>query len=409
MTSLAEFFNIKQGDKLKGVTHKNNTIKRNIIAYMAVNGECALSELTKELHISVPTITKLVQELIEDNIVNDLGKVETPGGRRPNVFGLANSAIYFVGVNVGRDNMTYVVTDLQNNIIKEVTDTSFELQNRPQCLEKICANIEDFVENCGVDRSKILGVGVSIVGRVNPETGRSYAYFTSSEESLRDIIQERIKIRVLLENDTRARCYAEYNFNRSKEENDIIYLHLGRGVAIGIVIDGKLYYGKNGFAGEFGHIPFFDNETICACGKKGCLETEVSGIAIEEKFVKLVKKGVNTILRDKFDRGEQIHINDIIAAAQNDDNLSIELIEEVGEKLGKAVAFLINTFNPETIIVGGNLAAAGDYIMLPLKASTNKYSLNLVYKDTKFRKSKMSENACAWGVAMLIHNKIIGL
>jgi predicted NBD/HSP70 family sugar kinase len=290
-----------------------------------------------------------------------------------------------------------------------VTDTSFELQNRPQCLEKICANIEDFVENCGVDRSKILGVGVSIVGRVNPETGRSYAYFTSSEESLRDIIQERIKIRVLLENDTRARCYAEYNFNRSKEENDIIYLHLGRGVAIGIVIDGKLYYGKNGFAGEFGHIPFFDNETICACGKKGCLETEVSGIAIEEKFVKLVKKGVNTILRDKFDRGEQIHINDIIAAAQNDDNLSIELIEEVGEKLGKAVAFLINTFNPETIIVGGNLAAAGDYIMLPLKASTNKYSLNLVYKDTKFRKSKMSENACAWGVAMLIHNKIIGL
>ena len=409
MTSLAEFFNIKQGDKLKGVTHKNNTIKRNIIAYMAVNGECALSALTKELHISVPTITKLVQELIEDNIVNDLGKVETPGGRRPNVFGLANSAIYFVGVNVGRDNMTYVVTDLQNNIIKEVTDTSFELQNRPQCLEKICANIEDFVENCGVDRSKILGVGVSIVGRVNPETGRSYAYFTSSEESLRDIIQERIKIRVLLENDTRARCYAEYNFNRSKEENDIIYLHLGRGVAIGIVIDGKLYYGKNGFAGEFGHIPFFDNETICACGKKGCLETEVSGIAIEEKFVKLVKKGVNTILRDKFDRGEQIHINDIIAAAQNDDNLSIELIEEVGEKLGKAVAFLINTFNPETIIVGGNLAAAGDYIMLPLKASTNKYSLNLVYKDTKFRKSKMSENACAWGVAMLIHNKIIGL
>ena len=409
MTSLTEFFNIKPSDKLKGITHKNNTIKRNIIAYMAVNGECTLSELTKELHISVPTITKLVQELIEDNIVNDLGKVETPGGRRPNVFGLANSAIYFVGVNVGRDNMVYVVTDLHNNIIKEVIDNSFELQNRPQCLEKICSNIEDFVEGCGVDRSKIHGVGVSIVGRVNPETGRSYAYFTSSEESLRDIIQDRIKIRVLLENDTRARCYAEYNCSRSKEENDIIYLHLGRGVAIGIVIDGKLYYGKNGFAGEFGHIPFFDNETICACGKKGCLETEVSGIAIEEKIIKLINSGVNTILRDKYDRGEQIHINDIIAAAKNDDNLSIELIEEVGEKLGKAVAFLINTFNPETIIVGGNLAAAGDYIMLPLKASTNKYSLNLVYKDTKFRQSKMSENACALGVAMLIHNKIIGL
>ena len=409
ISSLTEFFDIQPNDNIKGITHKNNIIKRNIIAYMAVNGECTLSELTKELHISVPTITKLVQELIEEKIVIDLGKVETPGGRRPNVFGLANSAIYFAGVNVGRDSMTYVITDLKNNIIKEVSDTTFELQNRPQCLEKICSNIEHFIDTCGIERAKILGLGVSIVGRVNPETGRSYMYFTSSDKSLRDIIQERVKIRVLLENDTRARCYAEYNCSRTKAEQDVIYLHLGRGIAIGIVIDGKLYYGKNGFAGEFGHIPFFDNEKICACGKKGCLETEVSGIAIEEKIVELIRSGVNTILREKYDNGEPIHINDIIAAANNDDNLSIELIEEVGEKLGKAVAFLINTFNPESVIVGGNLAMADDYIMLPLKSSTNKYSLNLVYKDTKFRLSNMSENANAWGAAMLIHNKIIGL
>ena len=111
MESIKEF-----GFKIPIVIDKNNIIKRNIVAYMAVNGESTLAELTKELHISVPTITKLVQELIEENIVNDLGKVETPGGRRPNVFGLANSAIYFAGVNVGRDNMTYVITDLQNNI-----------------------------------------------------------------------------------------------------------------------------------------------------------------------------------------------------------------------------------------------------------------------------------------------------
>ena len=103
---------------------------------MAVNGECTLSELTKELHISVPTITKLVQELVQENIVSDLGKVETPGGRRPNVFGLASSAIYFAGVNIGRDNMSFLITDLHNNIVKEELLTDFELQDRPQCLEK---------------------------------------------------------------------------------------------------------------------------------------------------------------------------------------------------------------------------------------------------------------------------------
>ena len=268
MTSLTEFFNNHEEDALKGISHKNNIIKRNIIAHMAVNGECTLSELTKELHISVPTITKLVQELVDENIVSDLGKVETPGGRRPNIFGLASSAIYFAGVNVGRDNMTFLITDLQNNIIKEENDSTFELFDRPQCMEHICTNIEHFISTCGIDRGKILGLGVCMTGRVNPDTGRSYKYFTSSEQSLRDMLEERVGIRVLLENDTRARCYAEYTCGKSKDESNVLYLHMGRGVAIGIIVDGQLYYGKSGFAGEFGHIPFFDNEIICSCGKK---------------------------------------------------------------------------------------------------------------------------------------------
>ena len=323
MTSLTEFFSRQEDDNLKGISHKNNLFKRNIIAHMAVNGECTLSELTKELHISVPTITKLVQELVQENIVTDLGKVETPGGRRPNIFGLASSAIYFAGVNIGRDNMSFLITDLHNNIVKEEILNDFELQDRPQCLEKICSNIAHFIDTCGVERAKILGAGVSVSGRVNPTTGRSYRYFTSSEQSLRDMIEQRIGIRVLLENDTRARCYAEYTNSKSKDETDVLYLHLGRGLAIGIVMNGKLYYGKSGFAGEFGHIPFFDNEIICSCGKKGCLETEVSGIAIEQKFGRLISQGVNTILREKYNKHEAIHVDEIIDAAKHDDNLSI--------------------------------------------------------------------------------------
>ena len=408
MSSLIDFFNNQETEN-KGLLQKNNLIKRSIIAYMAVNGESTLAELTKELRISIPTITKLVQELVDEGIVTDLGKVETPGGRRPNVFGLTNTKIYFAGVNVGRDHMTFVITDLQNNIIREEVDDTFELSDRSQCLDKICDNIENFINNCGIEKCHILGVGVCIVGRVNTQQGRSYKYFTGVEASLREMVEQRVGIRVLVENDTRSRCYAEYTCGRSKDESNVLYLHLGLGVAIGIVVNGKLFYGKNGFAGEFGHIPFFDNEKICFCGKKGCLETEVSGLAIEEKMSQLIKGGANSILRPKYENNQAIHINDIIAAARNDDNLSIELIEEAGEKIGKAVAILINIFNPETVIVGGNLAAAGDYIMLPLKSATNKYSLNLVYKDTKFRLSKMSPNAPAWGVAMLIRNQIIGL
>ena len=200
MSSLQEFFNRPEHDHAKGIVQKNNIIKRSIIAYMAVHGECTLAELARELHISIPTVTKLVEELVREKIINDRGKIETSGGRRPNVFGLANSAIYFAGVNVGRDNMRFLITDLQNNIIKEENDFTFELLDRPQCIERICS---------GIERGKILGLGVCMTGRVNPDTGRSYKYFTTSEQSLRDMIEERVGIRVLLENDTRARCYAE--------------------------------------------------------------------------------------------------------------------------------------------------------------------------------------------------------
>lgn len=409
MTSLKDFFNKHEDDVLKGITHKNNIIKRNIVAYMAVNGFSTLAELTQKLHVSVPTMTKLVNELVAEKLVVENGKIETTGGRRPNVFGLTNSAIYFAGVNIGRDSIQFILTDVSNHIICESEDRDFALEDTEKCLKQICEHIDNFINNCGVDRGKILGLGVCIAGRVNPNTGRSYMYFTQSEKSMCEILEENLQLRTLLENDTRARCYAEYCNDNQQGGKNILYLHLGRGVAIGIVTDGKLYYGKSGFAGEFGHTPFFDNEIICACGKKGCLETEVSGIAIEQKIIRRIEQGVNTILREKYNGGQTIHIDDIIEAAKNDDTLSIELIEEAGEKIGKSIAFLINIFNPETVIIGGNLSKAGEFLMLPLKSATNKYSLNLVYKDTKFRLSQMSENAGALGSAMLIRNRIIGI
>lgn len=409
MVSLKEFFSQHEDDMLKGISQKNNLIKRSIIAYMAVNGQATLAELTKELHISIPTITKLVTELVNEKIVVDNGKIETAGGRRPNTYGLADAAIYFVGVDIARDSLHFVVTDLKNNILLEETEDDFELTDDDKSLNHILSSIQKFLSRCGVDQEKILGMGVCITGRVNPNTGRSYKYFTATEEPLVSILEKQTGLEVLLENDTRARCYAEYFSGNVKDEKNLLYLHLGRGVAIGLVMDGKLYYGKSGFAGEFGHTPFYDNEIICACGKKGCLETEISGIAIESKMTARIEEGVNTVLRKQYEEGRQIHIDDIIAAAKNDDTLSIEMIEEAGEKIGKSIAFLINIFNPELVIIGGNLSQAGDYIMLPLKAATNKFSLNLVYKDTRFRLSQMGEMTGALGAAMLIRNKIIGL
>lgn len=407
MTSLKEFFSHDEKKGAKGLHHKNNILKRRIVSYMAARGQCTITELTKHLHISIPTITKLIGELVADNIVTDNGKVETAGGRRPKSFGLTNSAIYFAGIEVSFDNIQFVITDLKNNIITSLTKYDFTLFDNDESLETICQAIERFLAECGVDRNKILGLGMCITGRVNPATGCSYNFFAYKERPLSAIIEDRIGMRVLLENDTRAWCYAEHVSGDMKREKNMVYLHLGRGVAIGIVIDGKLCYGKSGFAGEFGHTPFYDNEIICTCGKKGCLQTEISGMAIESRLIEKMKSGHNSILRDKYERGEMIHIDDIVAAAHKDDTLAIELIEDAAEKIGRGVAFLINIFNPNVVILGGNLSRAGDYLMLPMKAATRKYSLNLVYQDTEFRLSHTEHYAGAMGAARLIRNHII--
>ena len=409
MISLQEFFNRPEHAQAKGIVQKNNIIKRNIIAHMAIAGDSTLADLAKKLHISIPTVTKLVEELLAENIIADRGKIETSGGRRPNVYGLTNSAIYFAGIEVSRDQIVLVITDLQNNIIQSERKSDFALDDTDECLETICSTIENFLAGSGIDRTKLLGIGVCMAGRVNPKTGRSYKYFTHKEQSLSEIMEKRFGHRVLIENDTRARCYGEYVKGCTGQEKNIIYLNLGRGVAIGIIIDGKLYYGRSGFAGEFGHTPYFDNEIICDCGKKGCLETEVSGIAIENKMMNQIRNGRTTILMDKFQKQHKIHINDIIGAARNDDTLSIELIEEAGEKIGKSIAFLINIFNPEQVIIGGSLANAGDYLMLPLKSAVNKYSLRLVYNDTLFRATTLDDSISSLGAAMLIRNQIISL
>ena len=402
MTSLTEFFNKHEDDALKGITHKNSIIKRNIIAHMAVNGECTLSELTKELHISVPTITKLVQELVDENIVTDLGKVETPGGRRPNIFGLANSAIYFAGVNVGRDNMRFLITDLQNNIIKEENDFTFELLDRPQCIERICSGIENFIATCGIDRGKILGLGVCMTGRVNPDTGRSYKYFTSSEQSLRDLLEERVGIRVLLENDTRARCYAEYTCGKSKDESNVLYLHMGRGVAIGIVVDGQLYYGKSGFAGEFGHVIVERNGRECGCGRRGCLETYVSATGIKRTAFELMAKmnapsKLRSIAFDDFDASM------ISAAAEQGDPIALEAFRYTGEMLGRALADVVTVTSPQAIFLFGGLSKAGKLIFEPTQWYMEENMLFVFKNKVKLLPSGIQgKNAAILGASALI-------
>ncbi len=388
---------------------RSASLKKDIICYYINNGDDTLADLGKELNFSVPTVTKMVGELIEDGIVMDFGKMETPGGRRPNIYGLNQSSGYFIGVDISQKRVHIGLINFKGDLIDEQMDISFEEAHPHERFERLCEIIEDFMSHTVVPRDKILSIGINISGRVNPQTGHSYSFFYFDERPLTEMFEEKLGIDVSIDNDSRAMAYGEYIKGRVQAEKNIIYVNVGWGLGLGIIVNGQLYYGKSGFSGEFGHITAFENEILCHCGKKGCLETEASGSALYRKFLEKLHNGQSSLLTQQKENEDEITLNDIIDVALQEDILAIELIEEVGNTLGKHVAGLINLFNPELVIIGGTLANAGDYLILPLRSAIKKYSLNLVNKDSSIKVSKLGDKAGLLGASLLARSKFIGL
>ncbi len=388
---------------------KNALTKKNIIRFYINSGSSTIAELAKELDLSVPTTTKLIGELIEDGFVQDFGKQETDGGRRPNLYGLNPDSGYFVGVDVKRFRINIALLNFKGDVVKYKDSVPYRMENTMEALDDLCDIIRDFIAENADDTEKMLCVGINVSGRVNPGSGYSYSYFYFEEKPLVQLIEERVGLGCFIDNDSRAMAYGEYISGVAKGERSMIFINIGWGIGVGIVLDGKMYYGKSGFSGEFGHINTFDNEIICRCGKKGCLETEVSGLAIHRIFLERVKSGSNTILQKQIEEGAPLLLEDIIRAAQEEDVLAIEIIEEVGIKLGKSISGLINLLNPELLVIGGTVSLVGDYIMLPIRSAVKRYSLNLVNKDTEIKISKLGDKAGAVGAGLFARERMLGI
>lgn len=401
------FFNELGDENISGVAYKNITIKKAIVAYFSKNGNSTIADLCGELGLSTPKINNVLNDLIAEGLVKDFGKLQSRGGRKPNIYGLVMESGYFLGIDVKKSHINIGLTDLQKNLVHVKANIPYSLNNNEESLNQLCELINNFVKESPVKREKILGAGLNLSGRINYATGYSYSFFHFNEEPLSRVIERNIGLRIFLENDSRAMAFGEFSAGVVHEEENVLFLNMDYGMGVGIMINSQLYYGKSGFAGEFGHIPFFNNEILCSCGKKGCLETEVSGWALVRKFKEKLAEGSTSVLSSM--PVDDIKLSDIIEAAIKDDVLAIELVAEVGEKLGKGIAVLINIFNPEMVILGGSLAETGEYIRLPIKSALNKYSLSLVNNDTQLKMSKLGEKAGVIGACLLVRNRLLGL
>ena len=383
------------------MTHKR------IIAYYLNNSTSTIPELSKELNLSVPTIAKVIAEMCEDGYIVNCGKMDTGKGRSPVIYGLAPDSGYFIGVDLMSNGLNLGLMNFKGELVKLDMDVPYQYRNSQEGLDELCGHVTDFIEQLDIAKERILNVGVNIPGRVNPEMGHSFSRFNFEERPLVDLMAERIGCRVYIDNDTRAMTYGEMSKGVVKGEKDVIFVNLSWGIGCGLILNGELYTGKSGFSGEFGHFPSFDNEVLCHCGKRGCLETEISGMALHRNLLQSVKEGRQTLLAEQIMKDEaSLTLDDIIDATLKEDLLCIELVEDIGQKLGRYLAGLINLLNPEMVIIGGSLARTGDSILQPVKSAVRKYSLNMVNRDSAIVLSKLQGKAGVTGACLLARKSL---
>jgi predicted NBD/HSP70 family sugar kinase len=257
-----------------------------------------------------------------------------------------------------------------------------------------------------------MGITFNLSGRVNTEKGTSASLFNfeeTKETPLSQLLTERFGKEVFIMNDTKAMAFGEY-LNLNDRYKNMLYINAGWGLGLGIVINGELYYGKDGYSGEFGHNPGYNNNILCHCGKKGCIETEVSGSAISRKIIERIRKGESSVLSDIVETKEALTPKDIIGAVEKEDPLTIDIVSQTGNELGRHLAGLLNIFNPEIIVIGGSLSCIPSvYFLKQIEVTIYKYSLRLMSQNVPIVYSTLGNNAGVIGACMVARSRSFGI
>ena len=366
----------------KKLLFKNKTLKS---LYFESNLSCA--ELSLRINKSFPVTAKILEELILENLVIETGLAPSTGGRRPLVYALQQNEMFIVAVAMDQFVTRIAIMDVQNNFVSPIEKIILPLPGNPNALEVL----------------KFVGAGIGMPGFIDVKKGVNYSFFQlPNHKSLTKLLSEKLKIPVFIDNDSSLIALAELKFGAAKYEKNAMVINIGWGVGLGLILNGELFRGQEGFAGEFSHIPFFLNDKLCSCGKMGCLETETSLLLIVDKAREGIQAGrlskLSTVNLDDL----EIASDAIINAVQNGDQFAVEIFSKAGYNIGKGVAVLIHLLNPKTIILSGRGASAGQIWQAPIQQALNEHCIPRLFQSTTIEISTLGINAELIGAAALV-------
>ncbi len=381
-------------DLSDGVVYKKKLLLKKIIKTLYTQGDKTISYLCDVTKNSVPTVSNVIEDLLREDWIKNFGIGESKGGRKPVLYGLNPDAGFVMGVDLSRRYTRMGIFNIRNTQYGEILEKDIGLENTDDVLSFLQNSVKELLKVNKVDHSKILGMGIAIPGLFDIRKGISHSYPQLGENQLQDTLEELLGFPVFVEHDTRSMALGERWFGKAKDYSNVLFLNIGSGIGLSMILDGKLYKGHTGYAGEFGHIQIDKEGELCYCGKIGCLETVASGTAIAKRAQREIKEGKNSIIIKQVDGDlSKIRFRTVIKTAKMGDQYAIELMEDMGEQLSKGIATLIHLFNPEAILLGGEIAEAVSLIQDPIRQKLNKYTMLILKEDAEIIVSDLKNSA----------------
>jgi glucokinase-like ROK family protein len=361
-------------------------------------GKASRAEIARATGLSRSTVSSIVSDLIEAGLLTEHGAGTgvahgEAGGRPPVLLSLNRSAGLAVGVDFGHTHLRVAVSDLSHDVLAESRRELDVDHSAEQGLDSATELIDEVLTKADADPERVLGLGMGLPGPINRSTGT-----VGSSSILPGWVgvdpaaemERRLRLPVHVENDANLGALAEFVWGAGKGCTDVVYIKLSSGVGAGLLLGGRLHEGAGGTAGEIGHMPAQNGTEICRCGSRGCLETVASARAIAEQL------GAS--------RGEPVSTRTLLELTTDGDPAASRLIAEAGREIGVALAGLVNLVNPDCVIIGGDLSAAGELITAPVLESIRRYALASAAEQVKVVSGVLGERAELLGaLALVLH------
>jgi predicted NBD/HSP70 family sugar kinase len=388
--------------ELKTKSVKGMQLKHMITKCLYFDKAMSCAELSELFDKSIPSIAKALNELIEKGFVVEQGYAPSSGGRRPLMYAINADAMYILAIAMDQMNTRIQLVDLRNEPVADMLMFELKLAGNDLALQTLVDHINQYLDNCGILKDKITGIGIGMPGFIDPDKGKNYTYLNSGDRSLSQYLSEETGLPTYIDNDSSLVALAEQKFGIAKWQKEVMVINLSWGIGLGMIVNGELFRGRNGFAGEFSHIPLSEDGALCECGKRGCLEAEASMLVVSTKAIEGIKQGRITSLKLVGDAQSKQMGDAIMTAANNGDQFAIELFSDSGYKIGKALAILIHIMNPQAIVLSGRGAKVGKILLAPIQQALHKYCIPRLSGGTELLISELGFDAELIGAAILV-------